>query len=161
MRKMDKMREKGFDLKKPTIKEHLDINGIIPKFECLTEEQTKFMLMLEIQPNTLDLIWDDQMFQDEWLVQVFTKRISVFGLEEIVNPKLIVYALIVFGIDNPGKGNIFLIRLLEWYYKNGSVASTEDLAMGIFPDGFYTDETCVKIIDCCLKPKATIFSELY
>lgn len=155
------MKEKGFDVLKQTINKELRDIGKPPSFELLAEEQTKFMLMLELQPTILDTIWEDELFQNEFLVKVFNQRIELFKLEEMVNPKLFVYAILVFGVDSPGKGNIFLIKLLEHYHKNGTVATTNDLAMNIFPFGFYDDTTGRNIVDYCLKPKVTVFSELY
>ena len=155
------MQEKGFDVLKPTINKELRNINKPPSFLNLTEEQTRFMLMMELQPNTLDLIWEDQMFQNEFIVKVFNQRIELYKLNEMVDPKLFVYAILVFGVDSPGKGNIFLIKLLEHYHKNGTVATTNDLTMDIFPFGFYDDTTGRNIIDYCLKPKVTVFSELY
>lgn len=155
------MKEKGFDVLKPTINKELRNIDKPPSFLNLTEEQTRFMLMMELQPNTLDSIWEDQMFQNEFIVKVFNQRIELCKLSEMVDPKLFVYAILVFGVDSPGKGNIFLIKLLEHYHKNSAVANTNDLTMDIFPFGFYDDTTGRNIIDYCLKPKVTVFSELY
>ena len=117
--------------------------------------------MLELQPTILDTIWEDELFQNEFLVKVFNQRIKLFKLEEMVNPKLFVYAILVFGVDSPGKGNIFLIKLLEHYHKNNVVATKDDLSLSIFPEGFYDDTTGRNIVDYCLKSRATVFSELY
>ena len=155
------MQEKGFDVLKPTINKELRNINNPPSYELLTEEQTKFMLMLELQPTILDTIWEDELFQNEFLVKVFNQRIKLFKLEEMVNPKLFVYAIFVFGVDSPGKGNIFLIKLLEHYHKNNEVATKDDLSLNIFPEGFYDDTTGRNIVDYCLKSRATVFSELY
>jgi hypothetical protein len=156
-----KMKEKGFDIVKPTINKELRNIDKAPGHSLLTEEQVKFMLMLELQPETLDSVWNDNMFQNEFLVQVFNGRINAFGLEEFVDPKLFVYGILVFGVDSPGKGNIFLIKLLEHYHKNNVPATKNDLIMNIFPEGFYDDVTGRNIVDYCLKSRATVFSELY
>ena len=155
------MQEKGFDVLKPTINKELRNINNPPMYSQMTEEQIKFMLMLELQPNLLDTIWEEEMFQNEFLVKVFNQRIKLFKLEEMVNPKLFVYAILVFGVDSPGKGNIFLIKLLEHYHKNNAVATKDDLSLSIFPEGFYDDTTGRNIVDYCLKPKVTVFSELY
>ena len=155
------MQEKGFDVLKPTINKELRNINNPPSYELLTEEQTKFMLMLELQPTILDTIWEDELFQNEFLVKVFNQRIKLFKLEEMVNPKLFVYAILVFGVDSPGKGNIFLIKLLEHYHKNNEVATKDDLSLNIFPEGFYDNTTGRNIVDYCLKSRATVFSELY
>lgn len=155
------MQEKGFDVLKPTINKELRNINNPPMYSQMTEEQIKFMLMLELQPNLLDTIWEEEMFQNEFLVKVFNQRIKLFKLEEMVNPKLFVYAILVFGVDSPGKGNIFLIKLLEHYHKNNAVATKDDLSLSIFPEGFYDDTTGRNIVDYCLKSRATVFSELY
>lgn len=155
------MQEKGFDVLKPTINKELRNINNPPSYELLTEEQIKFMLMLELQPNLLDTIWEEEMFQNEFLVKVFNQRIELCKLSSMVNPKLFVYAILVFGVDSPGKGNIFLIKLLEHYHKNNEVATKDDLSLSIFPEGFYDDTTGRNIVDYCLKSRATVFSELY
>lgn len=155
------MKDKGFDVLKYTINKELRNIDKPPSYELLTEEQTKFMLMLEMQPTILDTIWEDEMFQNEFLVKVFNQRIELCKLSSMVNPKLFVYAILVFGVDSPGKGNIFLIKLLEYFHKNGTMATKDDLSLNIFPEGFYDDITGRNIVDYCLKPKVTVFSELY
>lgn len=155
------MKEKGFNVLKPTINKMLRNINMHPIYSQLTEEQIKFMLMLELQPNLLDTIWEEEMFQNEFLVKVFNQRIELCKLSSMVNPKLFVYAILVFGVDSPGKGNIFLIKLLEHYHKNNAVATKDDLSLNIFPEGFYDDTTGRNIVDYCLKSRATVFSELY
>ena len=155
------MKEKGFNVLKPTINKMLRNINMSPIYSQLTEEQIKFMLMLELQPNLLDTIWEEEMFQNEFLVKVFNQRVELCKLSSMVNPKLFVYAILVFGVDSPGKGNIFLIKLLEHYHKNNEVATKDDLSLNIFPEGFYDDTTGRNIVDYCLKSRATVFSELY
>ena len=155
------MKEKGFNVLKPTINKELRNLNIPPVYSQMTEEQIKFMLMLELQPNLLDTIWEEEMFQNEFLVKVFNQRVELCKLSSMVNPKLFVYAILVFGVDSPGKGNIFLIKLLEHYHKNNEVATKDDLSLNIFPEGFYDDTTGRNIVDYCLKSRATVFSELY
>lgn len=155
------MKDKGFDVLKYTINKELNERGLHPNHLNLTQDQTKFMMMLELQPMTLNEIWEDKEFQDEFIVKVFNGRIAAYKLEDMVDPKLFVYGVLVYGVDNPGKGNIFLIKLLEHFHKNGTIATINDLSMNIFPFGFYDDESCRNIIDYCIKPKVTTFSELY
>ena len=155
------MKEKGFNVLKPTINKMLRNINMSPIYSQMTEEQIKFMLMLELQPNLLDTIWEEEMFQNEFLVKVFNQRVELCKLSSMVNPKLFVYAILVFGVDSPGKGNIFLIKLLEHYHKNNEVATKDDLSLNIFPEGFYDDTTGRNIVDYCLKSRATVFSELY
>lgn len=160
---IEQMKEKGFDVLKPTINKKLRAIEKGATYSKLTEDQVRFMLMIELNKteNSLDKIWEDEEFQDEFIVKVFVQRIKLFKLSEMVDPLLFAYGMFVFGIDSPGKGNIFLIKLLEHYHENGIAATQDDLTMVIFPEGFYTDESCRNIIDYCLKPKVTLFSELY
>lgn len=158
---IEQMKEKGFNVIKPTINRNLRRIDKFAEYSSLTQDQVRLLLLLELNPSTLDKIWEDPDFQESFIVKVFNGRIDAYKLGDMVNPKLFVYAIMVFGVDSPGKGNIFLIKLLEHYHKNGTVATKDDLSMDMYPMGFYSDKSCRAIIDYCLKTKATVFSELY
>lgn len=153
----------GFDLNKPYINEVLGEN-VFSSLRTVEfdKEQSELFIMLNLSgEERLKLVFEDQDFLNEFLVRIFNKSLTHYKLEDKIDKYLIIYGLFCFGIDTPGKLNLFIILLLEWSKKNNKKATINDLGIGIFPFGFYDDDACRKIINECFKTKLSVFSELY
>lgn len=163
--KKEDFKKMGFDLNLPTIKEAMDQKGFNINFKNFTPKETEYFIYLENIPNDVfkKTIFNTPEWQNEFLIKIANKWMEKFP--NVFEERLFAYALICFGIDSPGKLNVFIVKCLEWYYENNilheNIITPNELSFGIFPFGFYDDYTCRNIIDYCMKPKASIFSEIY
>lgn len=82
--------------------------------------------------------------------QVALRRIQSLNLQDKVSEHMALLA-VLYEISNPGQVIIMLMSLLDFYDENNKKATTEDVIVQIFPNGFYADETCLYIIDNFIK----------
>ena len=154
---------KRFDTDKPTIENYYGWENYL-RLRTLpfTPEQTIIFINLNLSgPERIELMFQDKEFNDEFFVQLFMKTLKVYELEDLIDKHIIVYGIFCFNIDRPGKLNLFVILLLEWVKKNNRKILADDIGMHIFQDGFFDDDAFRKIVDECLKPHNTLFSEIY
>ena len=150
----------GFDLSKPTMEDKLRELGIRINHKEFSEDETKYFLSLNFMPNEEKAaIINDSKWQGEFLVKIANNWMKKFP--DVLDPELFLFGIICFGIDNPGKLNVLVAKCLEHYLKVGRKIVPDDLSMEIFPFGMYDDDTFRNIIDKCMKPKASLFSEIY
>ena len=150
----------GFNLELPTIDKVLRAKDSPLKYKEFTPEETKIFIHLncmkleEMEKALLDKDWQNDPF-----VQMANNWVKRFP--NVFDEKIWLFVLLCFGIDSPGKLNIFIARCLEFYIENEIKITPDTISMQIFPFGFYNDDTCRNIIDICMKPKASLFSEIY
>jgi len=94
------------------------------------------------------------------LFELMYKRVKAFDLTDRIAPTAILMAAL-YDIDRPGKAVIYLIELLDFAIRNNKKVDYNDVTVSIFPEAFFTDETCKNIIDKIHKPKLARNSGLY
>lgn len=151
----------GFNLELPGMEEVLRSKGIPVRFQQMDKDQVEIFIRLNFMFNEDECksITDDPEWNQEFLVQVAKKRMDLFP--NVFHPAILPLAIMVLGVNNPGKINIFIARCLEWYLEYGKQITQDIISMQIFPFGFFDDETGSTIINECMKPKTSMFSEIY
>jgi hypothetical protein len=118
--------------------------------------------LMDILPWTQEkhtIVINDPEYKNAFGVKVIKSRLKVFDLEDTVDESAIIYSLFL-NLNTPAKMVIYLISILEKVKETG-IPATMDMATGLFPNGFYDDETVRIIIDECMKKRKTVFSEIY
>lgn len=154
-------KEMGFNLELPGMEEVLRSKGIPVRFKQMDKEQVEIFIKLNFMFNEDECksITDDPEWNKEFLVQVANKRIKMFP--EVFHPAVLPLVIMALDVNNPGKINIFIARCLEWYLSHEQLITPNIVSMQIFPMGFFDDETGSNIANECMKPKTSIFSEIY
>jgi hypothetical protein len=104
-----------------------------------------------------DILQDDDM---PFSMKILKKNIEAMSMEDRIPDIAIVYSLI-FNLDTPAKAIIYLTELMDHLDKNSDPLTINDLSIRIFPNGFYDNDTCTKIIDNVMKPKKSKNSIIY
>lgn len=94
------------------------------------------------------------------IVNIFHKRIIFFKLEEKISHDAYIF-LYALELTNPGMTMLYLITLLDYYTEHNKPADMDDLCKIIYPSGFYTLDTCTKIVDKFVKNDLAINGYIY
>jgi hypothetical protein len=130
--------------------------GLNPSYKAMTDKETIFFIagtLLEVRPAPVEQV---KFLEEEFLIKILLKRIEVFKLPISFDTSGKM-ALLSF-VDRPGAVVALLIDCLNAY--EGQVINAEKLA-GLYPTGFYDEDTLSRYIDSYLKPKKVKWSELY
>jgi hypothetical protein len=125
-------------------------------FKPLNDDQADFLFKL------LSVKDDESKFKFKgdneipFLSDIVRRRINVMKLP-IIFTDLALLAVNCF-VDRPGSAVLLLIDALDKY--ENKVVTVSDLCM-LYPDGFYTNEKLIDIIDNELKNKTRKWSEIY
>ena len=146
-------------LSKPTIRDSLITHNIsvIPKplerDEVLLLTYSLVIPEAEYEEILKELVSTQQS-------QVFIKRVTSLKLEDKIDVNLHIFTHI-YGMTNPGAIVLLVMELFEFYITYGRVATISDVNLMLFPDGYYTKDTMVEIIDTLIKPEVVMSSFIY
>lgn len=153
----------GFNLELPSMEDKLRGMDLQIRHNEFTKDEMEAFVYLTMmyKQDGLEAIMNEPEWKDEFLVKIINKKMEMFP--DVFDPAIFCIALMSYGVDNPGKVNIFIIKCLEHHLKNGKRITPDILSMEIFPFGFYDDDTGRNLVNECLKPKPAIslFAELY
>jgi len=153
--------EKDFVFK--SMREAAEEEGIVVNTKDFSKDEAEnFMTVVMIESTDKDGF--KELFKDaleeSFLLKIYDKRISGLKLEDKVSTETGVY-IHLFGLDNPGKVVLMLVDILDASERLGRKIEFADVAMEVYPNGFYTDETVIGLIDKVLKPKRCSYSTIY
>jgi hypothetical protein len=130
----------------------------------MTEEGTKSLMAFILNSDDNEKFKKDilQMMEQNHLpYKIALNNAEVHNvLGNCVEP-LSLATMLAFDIDNPGKANLFLIDLLNFYFEKGRPATVDDVSMDIYPFGFYCEEDITSIIDNALKINKVYIFQVY
>lgn len=143
------MSEKAKENDQQTITALLAASNHEPTYVQLKIDHVKFLTILFGSTDEVK----DNMIQDVTSVglgAVLSKRITAFKLEDAISKDGMLF-WVALDIDSPGGLMLYLITLLDFYTENNKAATLNDLGMQIYPDGFYTVDSCRYIVNNFVK----------
>lgn len=131
--------------------------GFQPQYQPMTEEQSQNVIrIIMAEENHLEKVISGS--DTPWQVEMIQKRIEVLKLPIRLKPSALLFILILTE-GNPGKMITALIDCL--IQCEGEEVGVDEMCQKVYPDGFYTDDSCMELIDTYLKPKKTKWSAIY
>jgi len=144
---------------KPTIKEAVVDNSIVVNYKQMEHDEILMLTYITvISSDEYNSILSE--LEQSQQSQVFIKRITGLKLEDKIDVNLHVLTHI-YGMTNPGAIVLLVMELFEFYITYGRVATLVDINIAIFPDGYYTKETIVEIVDKLVKTDIVMSSFIY
>lgn len=148
-----------------TIKQIIQDETINVETKPLSEDGGKLYVMLSMMQNTegaMDEIVNTNQDEIEhcFICKVFLKRIEVFNLQDKVGDEMFLLTQ-VFEINNPGEAMLLLITLLDFHTEHNRKATMSDIGLELFPNGFYTHDTCMLLVDNYVKTGKTVNGFIY
>ena len=136
------------------------------KYELMSEDTTKLfasLILIENDEKALQEVktFANNMYESSTIAAIIYKRYQAFKeskkLPEIDDSVFLMGD--AFANGNPGRGVLFLIDVLGNYHTKDRI--TLDDITNLYPDGYYSFETCQSIVDNYVKTHMLKFSELY
>ena len=143
------------DLTKPTLKEAIKQEGIIPLYTSMAREHVELFIAMHMLEGE-----DVPEVLEEPLVKIMKNKLSLIEKENVITEKAYV-GLLSLGIDNPGKAVVTVIDVLNYLDKKDKERFEFDDIVNLYPMGTYEQETFIEIVDKIMKPKKCRYSELY
>ena len=142
-----------------TLSSNIVIAKLHPEYRQLEMDGVKIMTILHgaSDENKYEMISN---ISSEGLGAVLIKRINAFQLEDAVSNDGKLFWM-VLDVNTPGALMLYLIKLLDFYTEHNRPATLEDLGMRIFPNGFYTTNSGIDIVNNIVKENKAINGYIY
>lgn len=109
--------------------------------------------------NALDSIFDE-MNKGRTVLSILNKRLETYNLTDKIDKHALIL-LDIFANGNPGVGMFGLIHLLNHADDKGGQITMDDFSLRVYPYGFPTRESIMKVVDNLIKTRMVPYSEIY
>ena len=143
-----------------TVEELAQKENIHLEYELMTREQSEYFISLMLALSTGQKLDLEPLRDSNSIYGLAYKRYKAFNMEDKFEEECLLF-VDLFAKGVPGRAVLILIDLLNLHEKLERKVTTNDISRTLYPNGFYTPDTVIKIVDGYVKTGKLNNFEIY